>query len=225
MGKAVKPKLVANRYQPTGVAVEFERGSRGRVLRNLLGIFRVRDMHLAESQALEIAQDLALDRFDADHRFTADDICELHALWLGPIYPWAGQYRSVDIGKDGFQFAHAGLIQGLMGEFERGVLGQHTPCRHADDASLAMALAEVHAELILVHPFREGNGRLARLLSLLMALQAGLPPLDFSPMLGRGRRAYIGGVHAAMGRDYQPLAVVFGKVIVQSRKRAAASRR
>jgi cell filamentation protein len=86
-------------------------------------------------------------------------------------------------------------------------------------------LAEVHAELILVHPFREGNGRLARLLSLLMALQAGLPPMDFSPMLGRGRRAYIGGIHAAMGRDYRALAVVFDKIIVLSWKRAVASRR
>jgi hypothetical protein len=52
-------------------------------------------------------------------------------------------------------------------------------------------LAEVHAELILVHPFRDGNGRLARLVALLMALQAGLPPLDFSPMAGRGKRVYI----------------------------------
>lgn len=79
--------MSTNRYRATGVEVEFEPGSRGRVLRNLLGITRVRDMNLAESQALEIAQDLALDRFDADHRFTAQDICDLHNLWLGPIYP------------------------------------------------------------------------------------------------------------------------------------------
>lgn len=215
--------MVTNHYQATGVEVEFEPGSRNRVLRNLLGIARVRDMNLAESQALEIAQDLALDRYEVDHRFTAQDICDLHALWLGPIYPWAGEYRSVDIGKGGFQFAHARLIQGLMAELERGSLRQHTPCRSADDATLAFALAEVHAELILVHPFREGNGRLARLLSLLMALQAGLPPLDFSPMLGRGRRIYIGGIHAAMGRDYRPLAAVFEKIIARSKQRAAAN--
>ena len=214
---------MTSRYQATGVEVEFEPGSRGRVLRNLLGIARVRDMNLAESQALEIAQDLALDRFDADHRFTAKDICELHTLWLGPIYPWAGEYRSVDIGKGGFQFAHAGLIQGLMAELEWGALKKRTPCRPADDAALALALAEVHAELILVHPFREGNGRLARLLALLMALQARLPPLDFSPMLGRGRLRYIGGIHAAMGRDYRPLAAVFQKIIVRSKQRAAAN--
>lgn len=203
---------------------EFEPGSRGRVLRNLLGITRVRDINLAESQALEIAQDLALERFSADHRFTARDIRELHALWLGPIYSWAGEFRSVDIGKGGFQFAHARLIQGLMAELERGALNRHTPCRPTDDATVALALAQVHAELILVHPFREGNGRLARLLALLMALQAGLPPLDFSPMLGRGRRIYIGGIHAAMGRDYRPLAAVFEKIIARSKRRAAASK-
>ena len=112
-----------------------------------------------------------------------------------------------------------------MAELERGALKKNTPCRLADDAALALALAEVHAELILVHPFREGNGRLARLLALLMALQAGLPPLDFSPMLGRGRRIYIGGIHAAMGRDYRPLAAVFEKIIVRSKQRVAANTR
>lgn len=216
---------MTTRYQATGVEVEFEPGSRNRVLRNLLGISRVRDMNLAESQALEIAQDMALDKFDADRRFTAQDICDLHALWLGPIYSWAGEYRSVDIGKGGFQFAHARLVPNLMAELERDTLKKHTPCGPADDATLAHALAEVHAELILVHPFREGNGRLARLLTLLMALQAGLPPLDFSPMLGRGKRIYIGGIHAAMGRDYSPLAAVFRKIIVRSKQHAAANTR
>src|SRR5256885_11927859 len=98
----------------------------------------------------------------------------------------AGEYRSVNIGKAGFQFAHAPLISGLMAELERGALRAHTPCREANDADVAQALAEVHAELILVHPFREGNGRLARLLALLMALQAGLPPPVLSPLSRRG---------------------------------------
>ena len=63
------------------------------------------------------------------------------------------------------------------------------------------------------------------MLALLMALQAGLPPLDFSPMLGRGRRIYIGGIHAAMGRDYRQLAAVFEKIIVRSTQRVAANTR
>ena len=44
--------MSTKRYRATGVEVEFEPGSRGRVLRNLLGITRVSDMNLAESQAV-----------------------------------------------------------------------------------------------------------------------------------------------------------------------------
>lgn len=210
--------MTHDKYEATGVQSEFQPGSRSRVLRNLLGIKRVRDMNEAESQALELAQQAAIERFDTDHRFTAADVCELHRLWLGPIYAWAGKYRALNIGKGGFQFAHAPLIPKLMNDLQRGALRWHTPCAGMNDAQLAQALAEVHAELILIHPFRDGNGRLARLLALLMALQAGLPPLDFTQMAGRGKRAYIASIHAAMNRDYVPLMKIFQRIIARSRR-------
>lgn len=216
---------MSRKYQAVGIESEFEPGSRGRVLRNHLGIRRVRDMESAESEALEIAQEVALDRFDSHHRFTVKDIRELHRLWLGPIYPWAGEYRSLNINKAEFQFAHAPLISGLMRELERGPLRRETPCHDYDDPALARALAEVHAELILIHPFREGNGRLARILSLLMALQAGLPPLDFTPLADRGKRAYISAIHSALNRNYDPLARLFAKIISLSRRHAASNGR
>lgn len=68
------------KYEATGPQAEFEPGSRGRVLRNLLGITRVRDMNEAESQALELAQEAALDCFGPHHRFDAADVCALHRL-------------------------------------------------------------------------------------------------------------------------------------------------
>ena len=64
----------------------------------------------------------------------------------------------MNLGKGGLQFAHAPLIPRLMSELECGALARCTPCRPADDDVIAAALAEVHAELILIHPFREGNG-------------------------------------------------------------------
>lgn len=213
---------MSGKYVATGTEAEFEPGSRGRVLRNSLGITRVRDMNEAESQALELAQEAALDQFGPEHRFTSNDVRSLHRLWLGPIYPWAGEYRGVNIGKAGFQFAHAPLIPKLMDELERGAMARNTPCRPAAGALVARAIAEVHAELILVHPFREGNGRLARLLALLMGLQAGLPPLDFSPLAGAGKRAYIAGIHAAVARNYAPLTALFLEVIEKTLQRAAS---
>ena len=211
------------RYDPSGIQAEFEPGSRGRVLRNLLGIKRVGDIDEAESQTLLLAQAQAIERYGDDQRFTAKDICDLHRLWLAPVYAWAGEYRSVNIGKSGFQFAHAPLIQGLMAELERGALAEFTPCRPSTDARVARALAVVHAELILIHPFREGNGRVARLLALLMGLQAGLPPLDFSPIDGADKDAYIVGIHAALGRNYAPLTAMFERVISQTWTQHVAS--
>lgn len=110
--------MTTPRYEAAGSEAEFEPGSRGRVLRNLLGIVRARDMAEAESQALEIAQEAALERYGPEHRFSAKDVCGLHRLWLGPIYSWAGEYRTINIGKGGFQFAHAPLIPWLMSELE-----------------------------------------------------------------------------------------------------------
>jgi hypothetical protein len=52
-------ELLVRKYDAVGPETEFEPGSRGRVLRNLLRIARVRDMKQAESQALELAQVVA----------------------------------------------------------------------------------------------------------------------------------------------------------------------
>ncbi len=215
----------SRKYHAVSPQAEFEPGSRGRVLRNLLGITRARDMKLAESQALLLAQQHAVESYSEDHRFTAADICSLHRDWLGPIYAWAGEYRNVNMSKGGFPFANAMRVPSLMDELARGPLARRTPCRPAPDAELAVALAEVHAELILIHPFREGNGRIARLLAVLMGLQAGLPPLDFSPLEGRGKARYIAGIHAALDRNYAPLAEMFLRVIARTWKRVASSSR
>ena len=44
---------------------------------------------------------------------------------------------------------------------------------------LVPAMALCHVEFIIIHPFRDGNGRLGRLLTTVMALQASMPALDF----------------------------------------------
>jgi cell filamentation protein len=71
----------------------------------------------------------------------------------------------------------------------------------------------VHVELVLVHPFREGNGRVARMVAVLMALQAGLPLLDFSGVRGKKKTEYFSAVQAGMDRNYEPMAKVFSDVI------------
>jgi cell filamentation protein len=206
----------AGRYAAHGPEAEFEPGSRGRVLRNLPGIRSVREMERCETEALVIATQRLIDATRLDQRFTANDICGAHKLWLGDIYAWAGQYRSVNVTKGAFLFAAAAQIPRLMRELEAGPLREFTPCLSGAAEEQARALAIVHAELVLLHPFRDGNGRCARLLAVLMGLQAGLPVLDFAGVRGRERARYIAAVHAALDRDYEPMTAVFRGVIART---------
>ena len=82
--------------------------------------------------------------------------------------------------------------------------------------SQAEAVAIVHAELVLIHPFREGNGRCSRILAMLMGLQAELPALDFTGVTGAEKRRYIGAIHSALDRDYVPMTEVFERIIAQT---------
>jgi cell filamentation protein len=217
--------MASKRYAAVGSESEFQPGSRGRVLRNFLGIARVREMEEVETQALKATQREAEQDYGSDHRFTPSDIRRLHRMWLGQIYPWAGSYRTLNIGKGGFQFAHAPLIPRLMTILGKEVLRRHTPCGRAAEVSVARSLAEVHAELILIHPFRDGNGRLARLLAVLMARQAGLNPLRLSALAGEAKRTYVQAIHAAMSRDYAPLETLFSSAIDGPWRGASSSTR
>jgi cell filamentation protein len=58
--------------------------------------------------------------------------------------------------------------------------------------------------LILIHPFREGNGRLSRLLADVMAVQAGRGPLDYS-CWDADKAAYFAAIQRGMSRDYAPM--------------------
>ncbi len=203
-----------DRYDVSGLTeAQFEPSSDGQVLKNLLGIITPAEMDVAEANTLVVAVDSLVRLYDEEHRFTASDICESHRIWLGDIYVWAGEYRQVNVSKGDFMFAAAGRIPALMAEYERDVLSRCTPCRFVTQEEVVRALAEAHVELVLIHPFREGNGRISRVLSTLMALQAGLPLLDFSPITGEKKEGYFAAVRAGLDRNYRPMEKIFTEVI------------
>lgn len=209
----------SGRYNtPALVEDQFEPGSRGGVLRNLLGVTSKREMERVETEHYLRVTDELTKEFDREHRFTADDICDMHKLWLGTIYEWAGRYRHVLMSKDNFTFAAPAFIPRLMDEFERTALSRYTPCIFESMDEIIEALAVVHTELVLIHPFREGNGRIARLLSALMAIQAGLPFLDFNEVSGERKEEYFAAVRAGLERNYKPMEKVFNEVISRTLK-------
>ena len=52
----------------------------------------------------------------------------------------------------------------------------------------------------------------------LMALQAGLPPLDFSGVKGAQRERYFQAVHAAVAGNLAPMMFVFERIIARTQR-------
>lgn len=199
---------------------DFEPDSDDEVLKNNLGIKSKEEMEALEEKELENTELELLELFDENHQFTAEDICNIHELWLGDIYPFAGNYRSVNMEKNGFLFAPSGRIEYLMNKLESDFLAKYTPCHYSELAELAYALGVVHVELILIHPFREGNGRVARLLADLMSMQAKKPPLNYAAIdqteNQQGFEQYILAIHAGLDGNYKPIRGVFRMLLEQS---------
>ncbi len=208
---------MSDRYDTSGIPEgQFQPGSSDQVLLNRLGITNVTEMDDIELDLLELLTDAVINDVHEDQTITSENLCEWHRRWLGNVYEWAGQFRSVNMGKGSFQFAAAHLLPKLMQEFNRKFLLVYTPCKGMSEDQLVDALAKVHIEYILMHPFREGNGRLSRLLSTIMALQAGQPLLDYSYM-DENKNEYYTAVQAGLD-NYEPMKEIFKRVLHASQK-------
>jgi cell filamentation protein len=208
-----------SRYRDTGIEGEWQPGSRKRVLRNRLNIRLKTEMDRAEADALEVVEQRYLGIITDETVFATELICQMHRDWLGEIYEWAGRYRTVEMQKGSFRWPPAFRVPQNMAWLEDEFLKKVTPCKSAALKTVAGQVAAVHAELLLVHPFREGNGRLARWLADLMFLQAGYPmPLYNFSGKGSGvrKKAYLDAVVAGYAQNYE-LLIAFFRECVEAR--------
>jgi cell filamentation protein len=200
---------MSNRYKADGAQGESQAGSNGQVLANRLGIVDIDEINEAELLLLQQLYEAVLLEDLPDRKLVAADLFTWHRRWLGNLYDWAGQLRTVNVSKGGFLFANVEFIPKLLQEFERDCLGRFTPCDGLSSEALVEALAVTHVEIVLIHPFREGNGRLSRLLADVMAVQAGHEPLDYSAW-DADKEAYFSAIRAGQANDYAPMRRLVG---------------
>ncbi len=76
---------------------------------------------------------------------------QIHAYLFGGLYDFAGQIRTVNIAKGGFQFAMAQYLPQTLANIEQ------MPETTFEE------IADKYVEMNIAHPFREGNGRATRI--------------------------------------------------------------
>jgi cell filamentation protein len=193
-----------SKYVLGGSQTAYQPGSDNRVLLNKLGIADPEEIDEAELLLLRQLYDRVLNQQLPRGAITTGHLKTWHRQWLLPVYDWAGIERSVNMGKSGFQFASTAQIPYLLNRLDNEFLSKFTPCDALSDDALINAMAIIHVEFILVHPFREGNGRLARLLADVMAVQAGYGTLDYSSW-DKNREAYFVAIRQGLDCNYQPM--------------------
>lgn len=201
-----------SRYDATGAEAEFQPGGEDGILRNSLSLTKRRDIDDAETELLVDLYEKVLP-FASDG-LTFSDIQRWHQQWLGNLYAWAGKLRTVNMSKGDFHFSIVEQLPVLIDKFEIDYLHKFSKLPEMSDEELALYMAESHVEFILIHPFREGNGRISRLLLDVMAVQAGFHPLDYK-LWEQNKEYYFKAIQAGLSGDYQHVERLINDVLKQ----------
>ena len=122
-------------------------------LENKLGITDSSELARVEEK---ISKKKALEMFesgllDTSELGTFKTLSEIHKFLFGDIYDFAGKIRDVNIAKGGFRFAPVMYLEVALENITK------MPQTTFDE------IIEKYVEMNVAHPFREGNGRSARI--------------------------------------------------------------
>jgi Fic-DOC domain mobile mystery protein B len=127
---------------------------------------------------------------------------DLHRRMFGKVWRWAGTYRKSDKNIGGSWYQIGPRLRGLCEDTKLWIANGTEP---PDEIA-----ARFHHRLVLIHPFPNGNGRHARLLTDLL-LENNLERPKFSwgganlVKPGEARERYISALQDADNHNIQPL--------------------
>ncbi|AFK02674.1 filamentation induced by cAMP protein Fic [Emticicia oligotrophica DSM 17448] len=185
-------------------------------LPNKQGLLNKDEIDLAEFEGFLTAEILLTDKLTSKTKFDLKYIQNIHLLALGELYDFAGKWRTVNLSKGGYVFASAQFLDQTMQYFEDEML-KNLPKRYASKEDLLNDVAKIHAELLFIHPFREGNGRAARILANLMCRKYGYEPPNWE-LISKDEKEplnfgiYVKAVQQAANQDYTLMQQIFRQI-------------
>lgn len=102
----------------------------------------------SKSKAYALFESSLIDNIEVG---TIKGLQQIHAYLFGGLYDFAGQIRSVNLAKGGFQFAMAQYLPQTLSSIEK------MPEDTFDQ------IVDKYVEMNIAHPFQEGNGRSTRI--------------------------------------------------------------
>lgn len=174
------------------------------ILPNLLNLKSQEAVALSEFEGFLKAEIQLTESLTRRMRFNVSYILKIHKFSLGHLYSFAGKYQDVNISKGGFPFAASRFLPATMKSFEEDILF-NLPNKYLGQDELIRDIAKVHGELLFIHPFREGNGRTARILANLMCRKQGYKSLNFALITESNFATYVSGVQLSAKKGYSKM--------------------
>jgi len=172
------------------------------VLPNLKGLKTKQEIDEFEVASFAKAEIILTQSLTDETLFHLKYIYAIHKTAFEELYSFAGNLRTVNMSKGGFPFPAAKFLPQAMQQFEKEVL-TILPNKYNNKSDLIKDIAKVHGELLYIHPFREGNGRTARLLANLMSYKAGYSRLQFELLNNEVKfKDYITAVQKVAEQNY-----------------------
>lgn len=170
---------------------------------NLLGLTDRRLLDEAEAEGLIRAENYLYD-LPEETEFTVALLLDLHRVAFGRVYDWAGQYRRSNPNVGDFLPPAFQQVPTLLYQFVEEVQYRQQSTR--TEAELAALLAYAHHRFVAIHPFTNGNGRTARLLTNFLAFRYGYQEVElYQRAAGEGREVYLHAIKAGNSLDYRAL--------------------
>lgn len=175
-----------------------------------------------ESDGVKKALDYILKLSERKAEITPQLILDVHRVGFGFIFPdWAGKFRSVDVTVGEYEPPHYSKVPELIKNLCDDLAEQlkHLPKQDAGEQFLAEVIALLawfQNRFVWIHPFKDYNGRVARLLTNLLLLNLGLPLLEIQADTGEDRDIYIEAMKSADEYDYSKLQDLISKALRES---------
>jgi len=169
---------------------------------NLLGLTNKKDIDREELAGIARGEKLLLD-LDENIEITAHLILDIHKMMFQHLYDWAGKWRKTQLKVGHFIPPEYHQIPNLMYQFVDEL--NHRIKRSSTKSELVKTLAYCHHRLVYIHPFNNGNGRTARLITNLVAFKCGYGEINIYHRTGKKRDVYIKAIRMADDRDFSLL--------------------
>ncbi len=142
------------------------------VLINLLDIRNQEELNSYEEEVTRI-RTLMIEKEQAVRgKFSFTHLCKIHKFIFQDVYSFAGKLRVEDISKGSTEFCKVPFIENQLKNQLSALKAENYLKGLSFDAFLDR-LAHYMAELNMIHPFREGNGRTLRVFIRQLALYCG----------------------------------------------------